>query len=86
MNDEQGMMNVEVMIQRTTNIPVKGERTAAGRHAFQHLHLLRRIMTEIGFHASHEQFPPSQLLALSQQAAAAGFDVISCSDHFFSLE
>ncbi len=40
-------------------------------------------MTEIGFHASHEQFPPSQLLALSQKAAAAGFDVISCSDHFF---
>ncbi len=40
-------------------------------------------MTEIGFHASHEQFPPSQLLSLSQKAAAAGFDVISCSDHFF---
>jgi probable non-F420 flavinoid oxidoreductase len=40
-------------------------------------------MTQIGFHASHEQFPPSQLLALSQKAAAAGFDVISCSDHFF---
>lgn len=40
-------------------------------------------MTEIGFHASHEQFPPSQLLNLSQQAKAAGFDIISCSDHFF---
>ncbi len=40
-------------------------------------------MVQLGFHASHEQFPPGQLLQLSQKAASAGFDIISCSDHFF---
>lgn len=40
-------------------------------------------MAIIGFHASHEQFPPSQLLQLAQQAKEANFDFISCSDHFF---
>jgi probable non-F420 flavinoid oxidoreductase len=36
----------------------------------------------LGFHASHEQFAPSHLIKLSQQAEAAGFDLISSSDHF----
>ncbi|MDB5414525.1 MAG: class F420-dependent oxidoreductase [Rubritepida sp.] len=36
----------------------------------------------IGFHASHEQFPPSELLALAQAAEAAGFDCAMSSDHF----
>jgi probable non-F420 flavinoid oxidoreductase len=36
----------------------------------------------IGFHASHEQFPPSELLALVRQAEAAGFDCAMSSDHF----
>ncbi|MEU1971584.1 TIGR03885 family FMN-dependent LLM class oxidoreductase [Microbacterium sp. NPDC019599] len=36
----------------------------------------------IGFHASHEQFPPSTLLSLVHQAEAAGFDAAMCSDHF----
>lgn len=36
----------------------------------------------IGFHASHEQFPPSELLALARDAEAAGFDCAMSSDHF----
>src|SRR3954471_16430854 len=39
-------------------------------------------MARIGFHASHEQFPPSELLALIKHAAAAGFDCAMSSDHF----
>jgi len=35
----------------------------------------------IGYHASHEQFPPSQLLRLVQQAEDAGFNAAMCSDH-----
>ncbi|RYY93526.1 MAG: TIGR03885 family FMN-dependent LLM class oxidoreductase [Chitinophagaceae bacterium] len=37
----------------------------------------------IGYHASHEQFAPSELLRLSVAAEAAGFAAINCSDHFF---
>ena len=36
----------------------------------------------IGFHASHEQFPPSELLALARAAEEAGFDCAMSSDHF----
>jgi G6PDH family F420-dependent oxidoreductase len=36
----------------------------------------------IGFHASHEQFPPSELLSLARHAEAAGFDCGMSSDHF----
>ncbi len=36
----------------------------------------------IGYHASHEQFSPSELLKLVKQAEAAGFKAISSSDHF----
>jgi probable non-F420 flavinoid oxidoreductase len=39
-------------------------------------------MARIGYHASHEQFAPSHLLALVQQAEAAGFDCAKSSDHF----
>jgi coenzyme F420-dependent glucose-6-phosphate dehydrogenase len=39
-------------------------------------------MARIGFHASHEQFPPSELLRLVQLAEAAGFDCAMSSDHF----
>jgi probable non-F420 flavinoid oxidoreductase len=39
-------------------------------------------MAIIGFHASHELYPPSQLLAFAQQAEAAGFQAGMCSDHF----
>lgn len=35
-----------------------------------------------GFHASHEQFPPEELLALAQRAERVGFDAAMCSDHF----
>ncbi|SHI68608.1 probable non-F420 flavinoid oxidoreductase [Roseomonas rosea] len=35
-----------------------------------------------GFHASHEQFPPSELLTLAQEAETAGFDCGMSSDHF----
>ena len=34
------------------------------------------------FSASHEMFPPSELLAQAQAAAEAGFDGIGGSDHF----
>ena len=40
-------------------------------------------MPRLGYHASHEQFTPSDLLAHAIQAQAAGFDAISCSDHLF---
>src|SRR5690606_28228959 len=35
-----------------------------------------------GYHASHEQFPPSALLDYVQRAEAAGFSAAMCSDHF----
>lgn len=38
-------------------------------------------MTRYGFHASHEQIPPSQLLADVQHAERAGFQMAMCSDH-----
>lgn len=37
---------------------------------------------QIGFHASHEQWRPSELLKLTQRAEAAGFASAMCSDHF----
>ncbi|QGG96173.1 TIGR03885 family FMN-dependent LLM class oxidoreductase [Actinomarinicola tropica] len=39
-------------------------------------------MTVIGFHASHEQIHPRQLLADVQRAEQAGFTAAMCSDHF----
>jgi coenzyme F420-dependent glucose-6-phosphate dehydrogenase len=39
-------------------------------------------MAVIGFHASHEQSRPSELLDAVQRAAAAGFAAVMCSDHF----
>jgi probable non-F420 flavinoid oxidoreductase len=38
-------------------------------------------MAKVGFHASHEQFPPDELLALAQAAQAAGFHAVYASDH-----
>jgi probable non-F420 flavinoid oxidoreductase len=35
----------------------------------------------VGFHASHEQIAPSELLAAVQKAEAAGFRAAMCSDH-----
>jgi probable non-F420 flavinoid oxidoreductase len=40
------------------------------------------VMTRIGYHASHEQYPPSALLGLVRRAAEAGFQSAMCSDHF----
>lgn len=39
-------------------------------------------MTLIGYHASHEQFAPSELLALVTAAEQAGFGCAKSSDHF----
>ena len=39
-------------------------------------------MTRTGFHASHEQVSPRQLLADVQHAERAGFAMAMCSDHF----
>jgi probable non-F420 flavinoid oxidoreductase len=38
-------------------------------------------MVTIGYHASHEQFLPADLLGWSQRAAQAGFTAAMCSDH-----
>lgn len=40
-------------------------------------------MTAIGYHASHEQFTPSELLKYVVQAEASGFAAVNCSDHFY---
>lgn len=40
-------------------------------------------MSTIGFHASHEQFAPSELLRLTQLAEQVGFGAAMCSDHFY---
>jgi probable non-F420 flavinoid oxidoreductase len=39
-------------------------------------------MAIFGYHASHEQFPPSGLLSCVQLAEQAGFQAAMCSDHF----
>lgn len=39
-------------------------------------------MAKIGYHASHEQFKPSELLQLVQLAQSAGFTHVLSSDHF----
>lgn len=38
-------------------------------------------MVTVGFHASHEQIGPGQLLKDVQHAEQAGFDAAMCSDH-----
>jgi probable non-F420 flavinoid oxidoreductase len=40
-------------------------------------------MALVGYHASHEQFAPGELLSLVQAAEAAGFGAGMCSDHLF---
>ena len=39
-------------------------------------------MTTIGYHASHEQFAPSELLSYVQLAEEHGFEAVLASDHF----
>ena len=39
-------------------------------------------MVSIGYHASHEQFPPSELLRLVAAAEEAGFQAVLSSDHW----
>jgi len=39
-------------------------------------------LVRIGYHASHEQFAPSELLGLVTRAEAAGFHEAKSSDHF----
>jgi probable non-F420 flavinoid oxidoreductase len=41
-----------------------------------------RSMTVYGIHASHEQIPPTDLLASVVAAERAGFEAAMCSDHF----
>ncbi|WJR65181.1 TIGR03885 family FMN-dependent LLM class oxidoreductase [Neorhizobium sp. CSC1952] len=38
-------------------------------------------MTLVGYHASHEQFSPRELLGCVQAAEAAGFEAVMSSDH-----
>ncbi len=39
-------------------------------------------MAQLGYHASHEQFGPAELLRLARLAEAAGFQTVKSSDHF----
>jgi coenzyme F420-dependent glucose-6-phosphate dehydrogenase len=39
-------------------------------------------MARIGYHCSHEQFAPGELLGYVRQAERAGFRAAMCSDHF----
>src|SRR3954469_9126964 len=39
-------------------------------------------MPPIGFHASHELYPPDRLLAAVRRAEQLGFAAAMCSDHF----
>ena len=39
-------------------------------------------MTLIGYHASHEQYPPSEMLAHVRAAEEAGFAGVMCADHY----
>ncbi|HEY1189327.1 MAG TPA: TIGR03885 family FMN-dependent LLM class oxidoreductase [Gemmata sp.] len=39
-------------------------------------------MKIVGWHGSHELFPPGELLRLARRAEAAGFKAGMCSDHF----
>ncbi|MGN0933164.1 LLM class flavin-dependent oxidoreductase [Falsigemmobacter intermedius] len=39
-------------------------------------------MVQIGYHASHEQFSPAELLDLVRLAEREGFDLAKCSEHF----
>ena len=57
-----------------------GNRSRAGR--FSPLPQKGPAMPRFGFHASHEQFPPSELLRLVQVAEVAGFEAAKGSDHF----
>ena len=38
----------------------------------------RMPLPRVGFHASHEQFSPRELMKLAQRAEQAKFDVASC--------
>jgi probable non-F420 flavinoid oxidoreductase len=40
-------------------------------------------MALIGYHCSHEQFPPGELLSLVSLAHRSGFRAAMCSDHFY---
>lgn len=40
-------------------------------------------MPRIGYHASHEQFTPGELLRCVQAAEGAGFTAAMCSDHLY---
>lgn len=43
---------------------------------------MRPHMVHVGYHCSHEQFPPSELLRLVRRAEEAGFTAALNSDHF----
>lgn len=38
-------------------------------------------MTDFGYHASHEQFPPDDLVDYARRAEAHGFTDVLASDH-----
>ncbi len=44
---------------------------------------MKKTHRRIGYHASHEQIPPGQLLEYVIAAESAGFQAAMCSDHLF---
>jgi probable non-F420 flavinoid oxidoreductase len=52
------------------------------RRSISVVHGCREAEIRIGYHSSHEQFPPEQLLKLVQKAEAAGFEAAMSSEHF----
>jgi coenzyme F420-dependent glucose-6-phosphate dehydrogenase len=52
-------------------------------HSFlEKYYIHHKIISMIAYHASHEQFAPSELVKLAVMAEQAGFDAIHSSDHF----
>ena len=43
---------------------------------------MRPAMTRFGYHASHEQYPPSELLRYVVAAEEVGFTGVMCADHY----
>jgi probable non-F420 flavinoid oxidoreductase len=59
-----------------------GTACRTGQTDIRRLRQTRSSMTVIGFHASHEQIPPGELLDAVVLAEQVGFTAAMCSDHF----
>src|SRR4051794_20603288 len=57
-------------------------RPMRGGGPFAFRHRPGAVVKVIGFHASHELYPPDELLRLMRRAEQVGFGAGMCSDHF----